>query len=138
MPEYLKKRFGGRRLRIYLSVLALFLYILTKITVGWFYTFTKVSVDWFKVFTKMTVIIIIVVVIVIVVIIIIIIIIIVIIIYFLTDYFTTSFLHVPLFSTALWDLANSRPVHFLMLSSHLFLCLPSPFHCALVDGFRQI
>ena len=30
----------------------------------------------------------------------------------------------PLFSTALWDLANSRPVHFLMLSSHLFLCLP--------------
>ena len=29
-----------------------------------------------------------------------------------------------LFSTALWDLANSRPVHSLMLSSHLFLCLP--------------
>ena len=27
-------------------------------------------------------------------------------------------------STALWDLANSRPVHSLMLSSHLFLCLP--------------
>ncbi|PVD34779.1 hypothetical protein C0Q70_06056 [Pomacea canaliculata] len=32
MPEYLKKRFGGRRLRIYLSVLALILYILTKIS----------------------------------------------------------------------------------------------------------
>ena len=29
-----------------------------------------------------------------------------------------------MFSTALWDLANSRPVHSLMLSSHLFLCLP--------------
>ena len=29
-----------------------------------------------------------------------------------------------LFSTALWDLANSRPVHSLMLSSHFFLCLP--------------
>ena len=29
-----------------------------------------------------------------------------------------------LFSTALWDLANSRPVHSLMLSSHLFLCQP--------------
>ena len=29
-----------------------------------------------------------------------------------------------LFSTALWDLANSRPVHSLMLSSHLFFCLP--------------
>ena len=41
-----------------------------------------------------------------------------------TDDFATSFLHLPLFSTALWDLPNSRPVHFLMLSSHLFLCLP--------------
>ena len=36
-----------------------------------------------------------------------------------------TFLHCSLFSTALWDLANSRPVHSLMLSSHLFLCLPS-------------
>ena len=41
-----------------------------------------------------------------------------------TDDFATSFLHLPLFSTALWNLANSRPVHFLMLSSHLFLCPP--------------
>ena len=41
-----------------------------------------------------------------------------------TDDFATSFLHVSLFSTALWDLANSRPVNPLMLSSHLFLCLP--------------
>lgn len=32
MPEYMKKRFGGRRIRIYMSVLALFLYVLTKIT----------------------------------------------------------------------------------------------------------
>ena len=39
-----------------------------------------------------------------------------------TDDFATSFLHFSLFSTAFWDLANSRPVHFLMLSSHLFLC----------------
>ena len=38
--------------------------------------------------------------------------------------FATSFLHFSLFSTALWDLANSRPVHSLMLSSHIFLCLP--------------
>ena len=30
----------------------------------------------------------------------------------------------PLFSTARRDLPNSRPVHVLMLSSHLFLCLP--------------
>ena len=30
----------------------------------------------------------------------------------------------PVSSTALWDLANSRPVHSLMLSSHLFFCLP--------------
>ena len=41
-----------------------------------------------------------------------------------TDDFATSFLHFSLSSTALWDLANSRPVHSLMLSSHLFLCPP--------------
>ena len=41
-----------------------------------------------------------------------------------TDDFATSFLHFSLSSTALWDLPNSRPVHSLMLSSHLFLCLP--------------
>ena len=41
-----------------------------------------------------------------------------------TDNFATSFLHFPLFSTALWDLPNSRPIHSLMLSSHLFLCPP--------------
>ena len=41
-----------------------------------------------------------------------------------TGDFTTSFLNFSLFPTALWDLANSRPVHFLMLSFHLFFCLP--------------
>ena len=41
-----------------------------------------------------------------------------------TDDLATSFFHFPLFSTAFWDLLNSRPVHSLMLSSHLFLCLP--------------
>ena len=41
-----------------------------------------------------------------------------------TDDFTTSFLHFSLFSTALWDLANSKPVHFLILSSYLFFRLP--------------
>ena len=41
-----------------------------------------------------------------------------------TDDFATSFLHLSLFSTALWDLANSKSVHSLVLSSHLFLCLP--------------
>ena len=41
-----------------------------------------------------------------------------------TDDFATSFLHFSLFSTALWDLPNSRPFHILMLSSHFFLCLP--------------
>jgi len=34
MPEYLKKRFGGHRIRIYLSVLSLFLYVFTKISVS--------------------------------------------------------------------------------------------------------
>ena len=41
-----------------------------------------------------------------------------------TDDFATNVLHFSLFSTALWDLANSRPVHSLILSSYLFLCLP--------------
>ena len=41
-----------------------------------------------------------------------------------TDDFATSFLHFSLFSNALRDLANSRPVHSLMLSPHLFFCLP--------------
>ena len=56
-----------------------------------------------------------------------------------TNYFTTSFLHFFLFSTALWDLVNSRPVHSLMLSSHLLLCLlsSSPFHCAWQDRTGQ-
>ena len=40
-----------------------------------------------------------------------------------TDDFTTSLLHFAPHSTALWGLANSRLVHFLMLSSHLFFCL---------------
>ncbi|XP_064616988.1 sodium/glucose cotransporter 4-like [Liolophura sinensis] len=33
MPEYLKKRYGGKRLRIYLSVLSLVVYIITKISI---------------------------------------------------------------------------------------------------------
>ena len=41
-----------------------------------------------------------------------------------TTDFATSVLHFSLFFTALWDLVNSRPVHSLMLSSYLFLCLP--------------
>ena len=44
---------------------------------------------------------------------------------------TDDFLHFPLFSTALWDLANSRPVHSLMFSSHLFLWLPCLFPLSL-------
>ncbi|XP_027032066.1 sodium/glucose cotransporter 1 [Tachysurus fulvidraco] len=36
MPEYLKKRFGGQRIRIYLSVLSLVLYIFTKISADMF------------------------------------------------------------------------------------------------------
>lgn len=36
MPEYLKKRFGGQRIRIYLSVLSLCLYVFTKISADMF------------------------------------------------------------------------------------------------------
>ena len=53
-----------------------------------------------------------------------------------TDNFATSFLHFPLFSTAFWNLANSKPVYFLMLSSHLFplsAFSSSLFNCALQD-----
>ena len=41
-----------------------------------------------------------------------------------TDDFTSGFLHLSVFSTALWDLANSWTAHSVVLSSHLFLCLP--------------
>ena len=45
-----------------------------------------------------------------------------------TDDFATTFLHFSLFSTALWDLTDSRPVHFLMLFSNLCPpCLLPPF-----------
>ncbi|XP_041348144.1 sodium/glucose cotransporter 4-like [Gigantopelta aegis] len=36
MPEYLRKRFGGQRIRVYLSCLALILYIFTKISADLF------------------------------------------------------------------------------------------------------
>uniref|UniRef100_A0A6I8P6T4 Solute carrier family 5 member 2 n=1 Tax=Ornithorhynchus anatinus TaxID=9258 RepID=A0A6I8P6T4_ORNAN len=36
MPQYLRKRFGGKRIRLYLSILSLFLYIFTKISVDMF------------------------------------------------------------------------------------------------------
>ena len=32
MPEYLRKRLGGQRIRIYMAVIALLLYIFTKIS----------------------------------------------------------------------------------------------------------
>ena len=34
MPEYLRKRFGGQRVRVYLACLALLLSVLTKISVS--------------------------------------------------------------------------------------------------------
>ena len=34
MPEYLKQRFGGSRIQLFLSFLSLFLYIFTKISVS--------------------------------------------------------------------------------------------------------
>ncbi|XP_056386764.1 sodium/glucose cotransporter 1 [Hyla sarda] len=36
MPEYLRKRFGGDRIRIYLSILSLLLYVFTKISADMF------------------------------------------------------------------------------------------------------
>ena len=34
IPEYMEKRYGGKRLRLYLSVLSILLYIVTKISVN--------------------------------------------------------------------------------------------------------
>ena len=38
MPEYLSKRFGGKRIRMYLSIWSLIMYIFTKISVNTFYS----------------------------------------------------------------------------------------------------
>uniref|UniRef100_A0A4W6E5S6 Solute carrier family 5 member 9 n=1 Tax=Lates calcarifer TaxID=8187 RepID=A0A4W6E5S6_LATCA len=53
MPEYLAKRFGGQRIRIYMSVLSLILYIFTKISILLSITdifsgalFIQVSLGW--------------------------------------------------------------------------------------------
>lgn len=48
MPEYLSKRFGGQRIRIYMSVLSLVLYIFTKISTDIFSgaLFIQVSLGW--------------------------------------------------------------------------------------------
>lgn len=34
MPEYLRRRFGGKRIQMFLAVLYLFIYIFTKISVS--------------------------------------------------------------------------------------------------------
>lgn len=35
MPEYLQRRFGGRRTQLFIAILSLFIYIFTKISVGY-------------------------------------------------------------------------------------------------------
>ncbi|XP_019356889.1 PREDICTED: sodium/glucose cotransporter 4 [Gavialis gangeticus] len=48
MPEYLRKRFGGQRIQIYMSVLSLILYIFTKISTDIFSgaLFIQISLGW--------------------------------------------------------------------------------------------
>lgn len=48
LPEYMNKRFGGNRIRIYLSVLSLILYIFTKISVNLYSgaLFIKLALGW--------------------------------------------------------------------------------------------
>ncbi|XP_077882350.1 sodium/glucose cotransporter 4 isoform X2 [Ictidomys tridecemlineatus] len=48
MPQYLKKRFGGQRIQIYMSVLSLILYIFTKISTDIFSgaLFIQIAMGW--------------------------------------------------------------------------------------------
>lgn len=48
LPEYMNKRFGGNRIRVYLSVLSLILYIFTKISVNLYSgaLFIKIALGW--------------------------------------------------------------------------------------------
>ncbi|XP_029473802.1 sodium/glucose cotransporter 4 isoform X3 [Rhinatrema bivittatum] len=48
LPEYLQKRFGGQRIRIYMSVMSLILYIFTKISTDIFSgaLFIQLSLGW--------------------------------------------------------------------------------------------
>ncbi|KAF6035499.1 SLC5A9 [Bugula neritina] len=48
MPEYLKKRFGGERIRVYLAVLAVIIYVFTKISADLYAggVFIKQSIGW--------------------------------------------------------------------------------------------
>ncbi|XP_019304909.2 sodium/glucose cotransporter 4 isoform X2 [Panthera pardus] len=48
MPQYLKKRFGGQRIQVYMSVLSLILYIFTKISTDIFSgaLFIQIALGW--------------------------------------------------------------------------------------------
>ncbi|XP_058408336.1 sodium/glucose cotransporter 4 isoform X2 [Diceros bicornis minor] len=48
MPQYLKKRFGGQRIQVYMSVLSLILYIFTKVSTDIFSgaIFIQVALGW--------------------------------------------------------------------------------------------
>uniref|UniRef100_A0A8C0SKA1 Solute carrier family 5 member 9 n=1 Tax=Canis lupus familiaris TaxID=9615 RepID=A0A8C0SKA1_CANLF len=48
MPQYLKKRFGGQRIQVYMSVLSLILYIFTKISTDIFSgaLFVQMALGW--------------------------------------------------------------------------------------------
>ena len=48
LPEYMSKRFGGNRIRIYLSCLSLILYIFTKISVNLYSggLFIRIALGW--------------------------------------------------------------------------------------------
>ena len=53
-----------------------------------------------------------------------------------TDDFATRFLHFSLFSTALWDLPNSRPVHSLMCPP--LLCEGWGGHSLCLSGYSSV
>ena len=48
LPEFLRKRFGGQRIRVYLALLSLLLYVFTKISVNLYAgaLFIKLALGW--------------------------------------------------------------------------------------------
>lgn len=52
MPDYLKRRFGGQRIQMYIAFLSLLLYIFTKISVSFYFCFPSLGLFLAPVITQ--------------------------------------------------------------------------------------